>query len=228
MNYRRHSGRLIRRMSLFVVNNRLYNLLIDNAHVQENKPLIHFDNIGVQNSPGENRKVNPINNTIVLSPGQNTFTVDFAATDLAFPERAYFSYRLIGYHEDWINTSHSEIQFINVPHGDYTLELQVVDGLRTSSTSMSLRLEPLWWQTTVARVLFGAVLLLITWWARRAIIQRERLKSNLKLEQMEREKEHIQLERPTRLIKRRLHSLRIFHTNSELRLRLLKAPHKIF
>ena len=97
---------------LFVVNNRLYNLLIDSAHVQENKPLIQVDNIGLQNSPGENRRVNPIQNTVVLSPGQNTFTVDFAATDLAFPERAYFSYRLIGYHEDWINTTHSEIQFI--------------------------------------------------------------------------------------------------------------------
>ena len=209
---------------LFVVNNRLYNLLIDSAHVQENKPLIHFDNIGLQNSPGENRKVNPIHNTVVLSPGQNTFTVDFAATDLAFPERAYFSYRLIGYHEDWINTTHSEIQFINVPHGDYTLELRVVDGLRTSSTSMSLRLEPLWWQTIVARVLFGAVLLLITWWAWRAIIQRERLKSNLKLEQMEREREHIQLEKAQEIDKAKTAFLTNISHEFRTPLTLIKGP----
>ena len=75
---------------LFVVDNRLYKLLIDSAYVQDNKPLIHVDNIGIQNSPGEKHKVNPIHNTVVLSPGQNTFTVDFTATDLAFPERASF------------------------------------------------------------------------------------------------------------------------------------------
>ena len=173
---------------LFVVNNRLYNLLIDSAHVQENKPLIHFDNIGLQNSPGENRKVNPIHNTVVLSPGQNTFTVDFAATDLAFPERAYFSYRLIGYHEDWINTTHSEIQFINVPHGDYTLELRVADGLRTSSTSMSLRLEPFWWQTIAARFLFLSVMLLIIWWLWYIYIRDRRLQRNLELEHQEKDK----------------------------------------
>ncbi|HXR82012.1 MAG TPA: triple tyrosine motif-containing protein, partial [Saprospiraceae bacterium] len=173
---------------LFVVNNRLYNLLIDSAHVQENKPLIHFDNIGLQNSPGENRKVNPIHNTVVLSPGQNTFTVDFAATDLAFPERAYFSYRLIGYHEDWINTTHSEIQFINVPPGDYTLDLRVADGLRTNSTSMSIRLEPFWWQTVGARFLFLSVLLLIISWLWYIYLRDKRLQRNLELEHQEKDK----------------------------------------
>jgi signal transduction histidine kinase/DNA-binding response OmpR family regulator len=173
---------------LFIVNNRLYNLLIESAHVQKNKPSIHFDNIGVRNNPGENRKVNPINNKVVLSPGQNTFTVDFAATDLAFPERAYYSYRLIGYHEDWINTSYSEIQFINVPPGDYTLELRIADGLRTSFTSMSIRLEPFWWQTIAARLLFLSVMLLIIWWLSYIYIRDRRLQKNLELEHQEKEK----------------------------------------
>ena len=208
----------------FVVDNRLYNLLIDTAHVQKNKPLIHFDNIGMHISPGENLKVNPIHNTVVLSPGQKTFTVDFAATDLEFPERAYFSYRLIGYHEDWINTTHSEIQFINVPHGDYTLDLRVVDGLRKSSKSMSIRLEPLWWQTNVARICFGAVLLLVSWGSWRAIMQREHLKSNLKLEQVEREKKDLQLEKAQEIEKAK----NTFFTNisHEFRtpLTLIKGP----
>ena len=173
---------------LFAVNDRLYKLLIDNAPLWENKPLVHFDNVVVQNNPRENLSVNRLHNVIVLNPGQRTFTIDFAATDLAFPERTYFSYRLIGYHEDWINTTHSEIQFINVPHGDYTLELRVVDGLRTRYTSMSLRLEPFWWQTIVARVLFGAVLLLITWWAWYIYTRHRRLRRNLELEHNEREK----------------------------------------
>ena len=173
---------------LFIVNNRLYNLLIDSAHVQQNKPLIHFGSIGLRNSPDENRRVSPIHNTIMLGPGQNTFTVDFAATDLAFPERAYFSYRLIGYHEDWINTSYSEIQFINVPPGDYTLELRVADGLRTSSTSMSIRLEPFWWQTMAARFLILSVVLLIIWWLGYIYIRDKRLQRNLELEHQEKDK----------------------------------------
>ncbi|HEY5917616.1 MAG TPA: response regulator, partial [Chryseolinea sp.] len=80
------------------------------------------------------------------------------------------------------------IQFINVPHGDYTLELRVVDGLRTSTTSMSLRLEPLWWQTTIARVLFVAVVLLIIWWIWYIYIRDRRLQRNLELEHQEKDK----------------------------------------
>jgi signal transduction histidine kinase len=89
---------------------------------------------------------------------------------------------------------------------------------------MSLRLEPLWWQTTVARVLFGAVLLLITWWAWRAIIQRERLKSNLKLEQMEREKEHIQLEKAQEIDKAKTAFLTNISHEFRTPLTLIKGP----
>jgi signal transduction histidine kinase/DNA-binding response OmpR family regulator len=154
----------------------------------ENKPLVHFDNVVVQNNPRENLRVNQLNNVIVLNPKQRTFTIDFTATDVAFPERAYFSYRLIGYQEDWIKTTHSEIQFINVPHGNYVLELRVVDGLRTSSASMSLHLEPFWWQTIAAQFFFGACLLLITWWAWYVYTRHRNLRRNLELEHNEREK----------------------------------------
>jgi signal transduction histidine kinase/DNA-binding response OmpR family regulator len=173
---------------VFVVNNRLYNLLIDGAQVQQNNPRVHFDNIGVHDSPGENRKVNPIHNRIVLSAWQNTFTVNFAATDLAFPDRAYFSYRLIGYHEDWINTDYSEIQFINVPPGDYTLELRVADGLKTSSTSMSIRIELFWWQTMAARLVFLSVMLLVIGWIAYIYNRQRRLQRNLELEHQEKDK----------------------------------------
>ncbi len=172
----------------FAANNRLYRLRFNSARAQENKVRVQIDNLVVQSSPGENRRVKPVHNIIVLRPGQHTFTVDFAAADLESPDRSYFSYRLMGYHENWINTTHSEIQFINVPPGEYTLELRVIDGLRTSATSLSLRLKSFWWQTMAARVLFGAVVLLVIWWSWYTNARHNRLRRKLEQEQVEKDK----------------------------------------
>lgn len=172
----------------FAANNRLYRLRFNSARARENKVLVQIDNLVVQNSQGENHKIISLDNIIVLRPWQRTFTVDFAAANLLSPDRAYFSYRLIGYHENWINTTHSEIQFINVPPGEYTLELRAVDGLRTSSTSLSLRLKSFWWQTMAARVLFGAVVLLVIWWAWYTNARHNRLRRTLEQEHMEKDK----------------------------------------
>jgi signal transduction histidine kinase/DNA-binding response OmpR family regulator len=215
---------------ILVVNNRLYKLLIDSGQVQEDKPLVHIDNLVVQNRPGKNRKVTPLHNKIVMSPGQNTFTVDFAATNVAFPERAYFSYRLLGYHADWINTSYSEIQFINVPPGDYTLELRVVDGLSTSSTTMLLELRPFWWQTLAARFLFGAALLLTIWWGWYAYSRHNMLRKNLEQEHLEKEKIAIMSQMRSRFFANISHEFRtplsLISGPIEDRIKAEKDPHE--
>ena len=68
------------------------------------------------------------------------------------------------------------------------------DGVKLVKT-LAIHIDPPWWKTWWAYTVYVLLAAGMLAAARRAIIQRERLKLNLKLEQMEREKEHIQLEK---------------------------------
>jgi len=86
--------------------------------------------------------------------------------------------------------------YFYVDPGNYVFRVRISnnDGA-TTEKAIAIQITPPWWKTSWAYT--GYVLLVVGMLAgaRRAIIQRERLKSNLKLEQMEREKEHLQLEK---------------------------------
>jgi signal transduction histidine kinase/DNA-binding response OmpR family regulator len=86
--------------------------------------------------------------------------------------------------------------YFYVNPGNYVFKIMIFnnDGVKVVKT-LAIHIDPPWWKTSWAYTVYVLLVAGMLAGARRAIIQRERLKSNLKLEQLEREKKHVELEK---------------------------------
>jgi diguanylate cyclase (GGDEF)-like protein len=102
---------------------------------------------------------------LTLQPGENAFSVEFAALDFSAPERNRYAYRLAGVDDKWIETDASRrlAAYTNLAPGDYTLEMRGSnrDGAWAGKpTTLAVHILPLWYQTWWARGLAVVALLL--------------------------------------------------------------------
>ncbi len=131
--------------------------------------------------------------SVSLTHKQNFFTLNFAALEYFAPEKIQYAYQLEGFSSDWIYTDASNRQatFTNLDHGEYTLNVKSSnsDGVWGDNTrSISILILPppwkTWWAYALYLATFVAVFLVIV----RTFKIRERLKSSLRIEQLERKK----------------------------------------
>jgi diguanylate cyclase (GGDEF)-like protein len=106
--------------------------------------------------------------SIVLSPGQRSFSVDFAALDYADPVTNRYRYRLDGFDQDWVETdsAHRVAAYTNLAPGDYTLWLGGTDHAGVWSerqARLDVRVLPAWYQTLAFRLATGCVILIAFW-----------------------------------------------------------------
>ena len=136
---------------------------------------------------------------IVLKYNQNYFSFEFSSLSYYNPSKNQYRYKLEGVDKDWVNSgSRRYVGYTNIDPGTYTFRVKGTnnDGVwNEEGTSITIIIKPPWWNTWWAYTGYALLAVGMLAGARRAIIQRERLKSNLKLEQLEREKEHVQLEK---------------------------------
>jgi diguanylate cyclase (GGDEF)-like protein len=100
----------------------------------------------------------PPGTALTLTPKQRNVSVEFSALDFSSPERLRYRYRLSGFDTDWIDTraDFRVASYGNLPPGDYVLDIQ--GSNRTGqwsphTLSLSVSVQPAWWQTWWARVL---------------------------------------------------------------------------
>jgi signal transduction histidine kinase/ligand-binding sensor domain-containing protein/CheY-like chemotaxis protein len=126
---------------------------------------------------------------IKLNYNVSSFSFSFAATDLIYPERNQYAYRLENF-EDWIYSGNNNSAiYTNIPPGKYTFRVMASneDGVwNEEGTSVQIWISPPWWNTLVFR--FCAVLTLICiivlwyYWNHRKIIRdRRRLRKLVEL-----------------------------------------------
>ncbi|HEX5170188.1 MAG TPA: two-component regulator propeller domain-containing protein [Cyclobacteriaceae bacterium] len=136
---------------------------------------------------------------IVLDYDQNYFSFEFSSLSFYNPSKNQYAYKLEGFDKDWVYSgSRRYAAYTYVDPGKYTFKVKGTnnDGVwNETGTYIIVKISPPWWHTWWAYTGYALLAIGILTGARRAIVQRERLKSNLKLEQIEREKEHIKLEK---------------------------------
>ncbi len=120
---------------------------------------IYINDILVSSGPGANetKKIN-------LSPGQNTFSLDFSAIAFQHIADYRFEYKLEGYDEGWIKSANTRsIRYSRIPPGDYTLNLRVMDPggkLSLHEKILEVHIAKTFWQTiwfrTILLVLIAA------------------------------------------------------------------------
>ncbi len=125
---------------------------------------------------------------IVLPHKMNSFSLEFSAFDFGM-DRCSYVYRLKGFDPEWQETTPGEHRavFINVPQGKY--EFEVAASLPEKAgygkvASLGIKLRPVWYASTAAYIFYILVFAGFVLW----VIYYLRMKNQLRIEQMERER----------------------------------------
>jgi signal transduction histidine kinase/ligand-binding sensor domain-containing protein len=94
---------------------------------------------------------------------RRSFQANFAALTFLNEADIRFRYRLLGFHDDWVNTREHVASYPNLPHGKYKFEVQTVLPGRpaTTATAFSFEVLPAWWETWWFRGVFATVALVL-------------------------------------------------------------------
>ncbi len=99
---------------------------------------------------------------LVMQPGHNSLTLEFAVMDYMSAEKCELAYMLEGYTSDWVYLGTSmNIAFVNLKHGHYTLKVKHSNSDKLWSDdiySMNILVLPQWYETLWAKL--GLILVL--------------------------------------------------------------------
>lgn len=132
---------------------------------------------------------------IVLPPNRNFFSIKVSSLNYFNPERDRYVYRLDGLNTDWLplDANSHEIVFNSLNPGKYMLRVKVVnsDGAWSDSeAALSVIIQPPFWKTKLAFVLYGFLLFCSLIITRRLIQQREKIKFAFEQERREIQRAH--------------------------------------
>lgn len=131
---------------------------------------------------------------IHLKNFQNTFSIELLGISFDDPEDNHYKYKLTDYDQDWIYTKPADnlASYSNVPPGEYQFEFYVStnenEWTPNSKQLLIIISPPFWksgWAYSLYFFLFTGIVVAVFYF----LLNIERLKSNLKIEQLEKEKE---------------------------------------
>ncbi|HEX5172403.1 MAG TPA: hybrid sensor histidine kinase/response regulator transcription factor, partial [Cyclobacteriaceae bacterium] len=132
---------------------------------------------------------------IVLPPNKNSFSIKFSALEYFNPEKNQYLYKLEDLNSEWlpVESKNHEITFNSLNPGEYKLRVKAanIDGIWSDNDAvLSITVQPPFWKTNGAFVLYAFLLMCILFVARRVIQQREQLKFALEQERREIQRVH--------------------------------------
>ncbi|MEO8516781.1 MAG: ATP-binding protein, partial [Flavobacterium sp.] len=130
---------------------------------------------------------------IELSYKNRNFSLEFSAPSFANEKLNKFQYMLEGFDKDWITTNSNSriVQYTNLYPKDYVFKIKASnsDGTWSKVVSYQIKVNPPFWLTPIALLLFLIVLSLIFYFVRKEIKNRIRLKQELLTEKVKREQD---------------------------------------
>ncbi|WP_185154669.1 hybrid sensor histidine kinase/response regulator transcription factor [Dysgonomonas sp. 511] len=151
-----------------------------------NRPVIPGDNTGILSEDISETK------SITLQPGQTSIGLLFTVPNFLSAQHNTFAYKLEGFDTDWIYTEDRRtISYSNLKYGKYTFYVKAAnsDGKwNEEPTILTIEILPHWWETVWARILFAAIAFAILFLLLKFLYNRQRLKNQLALERLEKEK----------------------------------------
>lgn len=129
---------------------------------------------------------------ISLNFGQNTFNLNFLAINYIHTEKNQYAYKLEGFDNEWINCDTRKTAFYtNIPHGKYRFCVKAAnnDGVwNEQGTSLEIVVLPPIWATWWARFLYVLIPIIMLYFLRKYSIIGIKVKNQLELERIEKEK----------------------------------------
>jgi signal transduction histidine kinase/AraC-like DNA-binding protein/ActR/RegA family two-component response regulator/streptogramin lyase len=194
---------------------------------KENHKVYFTDFLLFNKSQTVNSPNSPLKKTILetkkieLAYNQSVIGFEYAALNFNPYKNIGYAYKMEGFDKDWYYADGKRsVTYTNLPPGKYTFNVKLVDGTdisKSAGSEIELIIHPPIWKTNLAYVLYVIVFFILLYLFRLAILYREKLQNELKLEKI-----NIKTDRENNLMKLR------FFTNisHEFRtpLTLIKAP----
>ncbi len=173
------------------------NIFIDNP----NTPTVRLTGLAVNNQPIEVQDSTGLlersitfTKSLSLPFSNNSFTLSFAALEFTAPEKNRFRYYLEGSEEPWRNEStRNDAQYLNIAPGDYIFKIKAAngDGIWSEEiTTLAITILPPWYRTTLAYLIYLALIGLLSWQLYR--FQKRRLQLKYEVEAEQKEKAQLQ------------------------------------
>ena len=159
------------------------------AQIKQNTviPPVHLTGVIVQD------KIRPVPAVALeLSHTENFLSFEFVSLNYDAPEKNQYAFQLEGLDKDWINSGNRRFaRYTDLRPGTYTFRVKGSnnDGVwNQAGASLRVIVHPPWWETGWAYAFYALLVFALIWLARRQLINRERLRSELKLERLTAEK----------------------------------------
>ncbi|MCL5130504.1 two-component regulator propeller domain-containing protein [Algibacter sp. L4_22] len=133
------------------------------------------------------------NTPLKLHHTQNFIGFEFTSNNYINPKKNIFKYRLLGFNDQWIETDYTgKANFTNIPPNHYVFEVKSAnnDGVwNLESTKININIIPPIWARWYAYVLYLLAFIASIYYFRKQVINRQNLRSQIKLEKIHRENE---------------------------------------
>lgn len=132
------------------------------------------------------------NKEVKLSYNDKVINIEFAAMDFTNPSKNHFSYIMDNFDNDWQDAgTNRHVTYTNLDHGEYTFRVKGTnnDGLWSEKeASIRIIITPPWWRAYWAYAIYAVLIIVLLLSLRSYEVNRQRLKYNLQIEKIEREK----------------------------------------
>lgn len=159
----------------------------DDIKDNEIVPPVHITSLKVL----EKNRVIPAGE-LELQYDENFLSFDFVSLNYNVSEKNQYAYQLEGLDKDWIYSgSRRFASYTELSPGSYTFRVKASnnDGIwNASGASLKIIINPPWWHTWWAYVLYAVAALCLLYAWRRHLIMRERLRNQLRFERITSEK----------------------------------------
>lgn len=148
---------------------------------------------------------------VEITHKESIVSIGFVPNDYRDRTNLNYHYRVLGLQDNWIdNGSSTEINFIGLERGNYTLEIRSTrDSVHFSAiSSMDITVFPPPWLSKWAYMAYSLVILIFIGLISQFFVNRTKLKANLAMTKLSKEKEHELYEAKLRFFTNISHELR--------------------
>jgi signal transduction histidine kinase/ligand-binding sensor domain-containing protein/AraC-like DNA-binding protein len=124
---------------------------------------------------------------------QNSLAFEFIANNYNQPYKNQFRYRLVNYQDEWIDLgSEAKAIFTKIPPGKYIFEVTGSNNSgvwSTDPTRLVINIAFPFWRSNLAYLFYAIILMSAAWFIKREIVIRQKLRSQVLIEKVQRENE---------------------------------------
>jgi signal transduction histidine kinase/ligand-binding sensor domain-containing protein/DNA-binding response OmpR family regulator len=130
-------------------------------------------------------------NSITLKPGEDVFTIHYAACNYIPSNQCNYQYMLDDFNTDWVNAgTQTSVTYTNLDPGSYVLRVKGLNGVDNSvidEVALKITVKPPIYQTWYAFLTYAILAFSLLFWLNQVYLSKVRLMDHLKAEKREKE-----------------------------------------